>query len=34
MKELVRFEYVLKSETANVLANVHFRMLNPSWLSN
>ena len=34
IKELVRFKYVIKTETANTIAMVHFRMLNPSWLSN
>ena len=33
-KDLYRFEYVLSSETADVLALVYFRMLEPSWLTN
>jgi len=32
-KELVRFQYTVKAKT-NGRAWVHFRMLNPAWLSN
>ena len=33
MQELVRFVYILTAQTGTQ-AWVHFRMLNPSWLSN